>query len=126
MDFRGTKIMGSDYENNYENSLKDPESFWAEAAQAIEWDKRWEAVLDDSNPPFYRWFKGGALNTCYNALDRHIEAGNGGQNALILALNALRFFCIVRHIQLRGPPFCVALVEICLPSTTSSSKQHKE
>ena len=75
--------MGSDYENIYENSLKDPKSFWAEAAQAIDWDKRWEAVLDDSNPPFYRWFKGGALNTCYNALDRHIEAGNGSQNALI-------------------------------------------
>ena len=75
--------MGSDYKNNYENSLKDPETFWAEAAQAINWDKRWEAVLDDSNPPFYRWFKGGALNTCYNALDRHIEAGKCDQNALI-------------------------------------------
>ena len=64
-------------------SLSDPESFWAEAAEAIHWTKRWERVLDASNPPSYRWFTGGELNTCYNALDIHVERGRGDQPALI-------------------------------------------
>ena len=64
-------------------SLSDPESFWAEAAEAIHWTKRWDRVLDDSNPPSYRWFTGGELNTCYNALDLHVETGRGDQPALI-------------------------------------------
>jgi len=61
----------------------DPEGFWGEAAEDIIWFKRWDKVLDDSNPPFYRWFKGGVLNTCYNAIDRHVEAGRGEQPAII-------------------------------------------
>ncbi|WP_029009790.1 propionyl-CoA synthetase [Azospirillum halopraeferens] len=64
-------------------SLDDPEGFWGEAAEEITWIKRWDTVLDDSNPPFYRWFRGGVLNTCYNAVDRHVEAGRGGQAAII-------------------------------------------
>lgn len=64
-------------------SIKDPAGFWAEAAQGIDWDHPWDAVLDDSRPPFYRWFAGGRLNTCYNALDRHVAAGRGDQPALI-------------------------------------------
>ncbi len=64
-------------------SLNDPEGFWAEAAQAIHWDKPWDKVLDASNPPFYRWFIGGEMNTCYNALDLHVENGRGDQAALI-------------------------------------------
>jgi propionyl-CoA synthetase len=63
--------------------LVDPEGFWAEAAAGIDWMMKWDKVLDDSNPPFYRWFKGGVLNTCYNALDRHIKNGRGDQLALI-------------------------------------------
>jgi len=71
------------YDEVYSRSLSDPEGFWGEAAQSIHWDKPWDRVLDDSNPPFYRWFAGAELNTCYNALDRHVEAGRGDQAALI-------------------------------------------
>ncbi|MBF0328176.1 MAG: propionyl-CoA synthetase [Nitrospirae bacterium] len=71
------------YEEIYQRSIKDPNGFWGEAAEGITWYKKWEKVLDDSNPPFYRWFKGGELNTCYNAIDRHVEAGRGDQTAII-------------------------------------------
>ncbi|MGH7075519.1 MAG: propionyl-CoA synthetase [Stellaceae bacterium] len=75
--------MSSRYDDAYRRSLADPEGFWAEAAEALHWERRWDRVLDDSNKPFYRWFSGGRLNTCYNALDRHVEAGNGDRVALI-------------------------------------------
>ena len=71
------------YDEVYQRSLSDPERFWGEAARAIHWDKPWDKVLDDSRPPFYRWFAGGMLNTCYNAVDRHVEAGRGDQIAII-------------------------------------------
>jgi propionyl-CoA synthetase len=67
----------------YERSLKDPEAFWAEAAKELHWHRKWDKVLDDSGKPFYRWFAGGEINTCYNALDRHVEFGRGAQAALI-------------------------------------------
>jgi len=73
----------SAYEQAFRESLEDPEGFWGRAAEAITWYKRWDCVLDRSNPPFYRWFTGGVLNTCYNAVDRHIERGRGDQLALI-------------------------------------------
>jgi propionyl-CoA synthetase len=73
----------SNYGAIYRRSLSSPESFWAEAAEAVHWDKRWDKVLDASAAPMYRWFTGARLNTCYNALDRHIEAGRGDQTALI-------------------------------------------
>ena len=75
--------MRGSYEEIYARSLRDPEGFWAEAAEALVWDRRWDRVLDDARPPFYRWFAGGRLNTCYNAVDRHVVAGRGGQPALI-------------------------------------------
>ena len=75
--------MSSRYDEVHARSLSEPESFWAEAAEAIHWTKRWERVLDDSNPPSYRWFTGGELNTCYNALDLHVDSGRGDQPALI-------------------------------------------
>lgn len=71
------------YEEVFQRSIKDPEGFWGEAAEAISWYKKWDKVLDDSGAPFYRWFTGGELNTCYNALDRHVENGRAGQTALI-------------------------------------------
>ncbi len=74
---------GDIYRALHARSLKDPEGFWAEQAEAIDWSKRWDTVLDSSNPPFYRWFKGGALNACQNALDRHVEGGRAEQVALI-------------------------------------------
>ena len=64
-------------------SIRDPKAFWAEAAAAIHWYKKWDKVLDDSRAPFYRWFSGGELNTCYNALDLHVETGRADQAALI-------------------------------------------
>ena len=60
-----------------------PEPFWAEAAEAVSWYRRWNQVLDGSRAPFYRWFSGGVVNTCYNALDRHVAAGRADQPALI-------------------------------------------
>ena len=75
--------MPTTYHDVYAASLDDPTRFWGTAAEAIQWDRRWDSVRDDSNPPFYRWFAGGRLNTCYNALDVHIERGRGKQAALI-------------------------------------------
>jgi propionyl-CoA synthetase len=75
--------MRGSYQEIYARSLRDPEGFWAEAAEALTWDRRWDRVLDDARPPFYRWFAGGRLNTCYNAVDRHVEAGRGDQLAVI-------------------------------------------
>ncbi len=71
------------YEEIYRRSLEDPNGFWGEAAEQISWYKKWDKVLDDSNPPFYRWFVGGELNTCYNAVDRHVEGGRADQVAII-------------------------------------------
>lgn len=73
----------SGYREIHERSLKDPEGFWAEAAAGLDWEKPWDKVLDASNPPFYRWFVGGRLNTCHNAVDRHVAAGRGSQPAVI-------------------------------------------
>ncbi len=74
--------MGA-YQQTYQRSLDDPEGFWAEVAEAIHWDKKWDKVLDESGAPEYHWFAGGKLNTCYNAVDRHVEAGFGDQLALV-------------------------------------------
>jgi propionyl-CoA synthetase len=67
----------------YRRSLHDPEGFWAEAAEELHWFRRWDRVLDASAQPLARWFGGGVVNTCYNAVDRHVEAGRGAQPALI-------------------------------------------
>jgi propionyl-CoA synthetase len=75
--------MTGEYEAAFRRSLSDPEGFWAEAASGIDWERRWDRVLDDSNPPIYRWFRGGRLNTCWNALDRHVERGRAQQTGLI-------------------------------------------
>ncbi len=71
------------YAAAYEQSISDPETFWGEAANAIDWIAPPTQVLDASNPPFYRWFRGGRLNTCFNALDRHVRDGRGEQTALV-------------------------------------------
>jgi propionyl-CoA synthetase len=71
------------YAEAYRRSLADPEGFWADAAAGIDWFAPWERVLDDSAAPFYRWFAGGRLNTCWNALDRHVEGGRADQRALV-------------------------------------------
>jgi propionyl-CoA synthetase len=75
--------VAAKYASEYQRSITAPEDFWGEQAALIDWEQTWSRVLDDSAAPMYRWFAGGQLNTCYNALDRHIEAGRGDQPALI-------------------------------------------
>ncbi len=75
--------MTSRFDAVYNRSLSDPEGFWGEAAQEIDWIEKWDRVLDDSDKPFYRWFAGGVVNTCYNAVDRHVERGRADQAAII-------------------------------------------
>jgi propionyl-CoA synthetase len=72
-----------DYRQAFSESLESPETFWGRAAEEITWYRKWDQVLDVSNLPFSRWFVGGLINTCYNALDRHLEGGLGQQPALI-------------------------------------------
>ena len=76
------KMVMTSINETRRRSLEDPERFWGKVAEGIDWIKPWDRVLDDSNPPFFRWFAGGQLNTCYNALDRHV-ATRGNQAALI-------------------------------------------
>ncbi len=73
----------SKYLNLHRRSIENPNEFWGEAAEGIDWESRWDKVLDDSSAPIYRWFSGGRLNTCYNALDRHVAKGRGEQAAII-------------------------------------------
>ncbi len=75
--------MTNPYDEAFKRSILDPDEFWGEAGENICWYKKWNKVLDNSNKPFYRWFTGGSLNTCYNALDFHIENGLGNQAAMI-------------------------------------------
>jgi acetyl-CoA synthetase len=66
----------------YEEASRDPQAWWARQAQALDWSTPWERVLDDDNPPFYKWFVGGAINACHNCLDRHVAAGRGERVAI--------------------------------------------
>ncbi|HWE24317.1 MAG TPA: AMP-binding protein, partial [Myxococcales bacterium] len=76
-------LVMAGYEQEYRRSLDDPEGFWGEVAQDVRWTKRWDKVLDRSQAPLYRWFRGGELNTCFNAVDLHVEEGRGEQHALV-------------------------------------------
>ena len=75
--------MNDSFDDVYDRSMADPEAFWADAASGINWIEPWTEILDRSNPPHFRWFTGGVLNTCYNCVDRHVEAGRGDQAAII-------------------------------------------
>jgi propionyl-CoA synthetase len=74
--------MGA-YRELFDASITDPTAFWADAATAVTWTREPKRILDDDNPPFYRWFPDGELNTCANALDRHVTGGRAEQAALI-------------------------------------------
>ncbi len=71
------------YQEAWRRSIEDPEGFWGEAAKAIRWDREPTVVLDRSSAPFFRWFPDGQLNTCFNAVDRHVDEGRGDQAALV-------------------------------------------
>lgn len=75
--------MTTPYQELYNLSLQDPEGFWHIPAEDCHWYQKWDKVLDEQNKPFYRWFTGGMVNTCHNALDLHVEQGRGDQAALI-------------------------------------------
>jgi len=101
--------MGTgDMENAFKRSLNDPAGFWGEAAEAVHWHKKWKSVLDKSRQPFYRWFAGGEVNTCYNALDLHIEEGRGDLPALIYdsaVTNSITTFTY-RELRRQGSCLC--------------------
>ena len=73
----------ADYRTEHARSIEDPEGYWGEQAGLVDWIKKPQRVLDDDHPPFYRWFPDATLNTCYNALDRHVVRGHGDRTALI-------------------------------------------
>ncbi len=75
--------MTGSYQRAYDESIRSPDRFWAQAAEAIHWYKPWNTVLDSSRAPLYRWFPGGELNTCYNAIDYQVEHGRADQPAVI-------------------------------------------
>ena len=75
--------MPDKFSKIYDQSIKNPEIFWEEASNDIFWFKKPTKILNKSNPPFYKWFEDGITNTCYNALDVHIDNGNGERIALI-------------------------------------------
>jgi len=71
------------YDEAYRRSIEDPAGYWGELAEAMAWTKRWDKVLDSSQSPATQWFVGGETNTCWNAVDRHVEAGRGDQRAIV-------------------------------------------
>ena len=75
--------MSSTYNSVFSKSIQNKEDFWSKAAEDVRWIEKPTQILDASNPPFYKWFKGGKINTCFNALDRHVEEGNGDRAAII-------------------------------------------
>ena len=75
--------MSQRYEDAYNRSIQDPEGFWAAAAEDVHWYRKWDRVLDTSQGVYGRWFVGGLTNTCYNAVDLHVDRGRGDQAALI-------------------------------------------
>ena len=75
-------------EEAYERADADREAFWAEQAERLDWDQKWDRVLDWDNPPFAKWFVGGTLNAAYNCVDRHVEAGKRRQGRAPLGRRA--------------------------------------
>ncbi len=71
------------YREVYQSSKENSEQFWLDAAKAIDWDQFPTKALNDANAPLYEWFTDGMVNTCYNAVDRHVENGRADQTAII-------------------------------------------
>ncbi len=76
-------VSPKEYQEALERGLRDPEGFWEEAAEELDWFKKWDKVLDESNAPFYKWFVGGKCNITYNAVDRHIKTHRKNKVAII-------------------------------------------
>ncbi len=73
----------TDYNELYQQSIDDPETFWANAAEDLHWNKKWDKVIDMEAKPVPRWFAGAEINSCYNAVDRHVASGRANQTAII-------------------------------------------
>ncbi len=73
----------TNYTDRHRSSIEHPEEFWAEAAEGIDWEKPWDKVLEKTDSMTYRWFPGAELNTCFNAVDRHVMRGRAEQTAII-------------------------------------------
>ena len=69
------------YQTAYDEATADPAGFWGRAAESLHWSTPYERVIDAARAPFYRWFSGGELNTCYNAIDYHVENGRADQRS---------------------------------------------
>ena len=67
------KANVKEYNNLYKYSIENKEQFWAEQAGHLEWYKKWDKVMDDTDKPFYKWFQGGKINIVHNAIDRHLQ-----------------------------------------------------
>ena len=79
----GGEALSRKYKEIYEKSIVSRESFWKEVSENIFWYKKPSKILNSDNPPFYKWFEDGVTNTCYNALDLHIDNGKGEKLAII-------------------------------------------
>lgn len=77
------RVLGIEYLEVFRKSIEEPEKLWREVGSTLHWDTPWTKVLDNTDEPFTKWFVGGELNACYNAVDRHVEAGKGDKVALI-------------------------------------------
>ena len=75
--------MKNSFHKIYQESIQNPEEFWKNVSDDVFWFKKPTNILNKSNPPFYKWFEDGVTNTCYNAIDVHIDNGNGDKTALI-------------------------------------------
>ena len=75
--------MKNSFNKIYQESIQNPEEFWKNVSDDVFWFKKPTKILNKSNPPFYKWFEDGITNTCYNALDHHIDQGRGEKLAII-------------------------------------------
>ena len=73
----------SSYQIEYKKSIENPSDYWAKIAEEVVWTRKWDRVMDDSRSPFTKWFVGGRLSLCYNAVDRHVDEGRGQTPAII-------------------------------------------
>ena len=76
-------VSSQKYQDELDRSLQVPEDYWGRISENIIWEKKWDKVMDNSNPPFVKWFPGGELSLCYNAVDRHVDEGFGDETAII-------------------------------------------
>ena len=93
----GAGAAGAPHAAELEASLTRPEDYWAKVAENTVWTRRWERVVDNPGSPFAKWFPGGELSLCYNAVDRHVDEGYGEQTALIAGTHRLLAGCTAQY-----------------------------